>query len=40
MLTSSRWDVGVVDSVSADHVRIKGWGDAPLDTVRAIVEEK
>jgi hypothetical protein len=40
MLTSSRWDVGVVDSASVDHVTIKGWGDAPLDTVRVIIEDK
>ena len=40
MLTSSRWCVGVVDAVSAESVRIRGWGDVPLDTVRVIVEEK
>lgn len=40
MLVSSRWSVGVVESVSADKARIKGWGEVPLDTVRVIVEEK
>jgi hypothetical protein len=40
MLTSSRWEVGIVESVSADKARIKGWGEVPLDTVRVIVEQK
>lgn len=40
MLTSSRWSVGVVDAVGTDTVRIKGWGDVPLETVRVIVEEE
>lgn len=40
MLTSSRWSVGVVDAASGESVRIRGWDDVPLDTVRVIVEEK
>ena len=41
MLTSSRWSVAVVDGVGTDSVRIKGWGDVPLEeTVRVIIEEK
>ena len=39
MLTSSRWEVGVVESVGTDKIKISGWGDVPLDTVRRIVEE-
>ncbi|HSN29824.1 MAG TPA: PASTA domain-containing protein [Kofleriaceae bacterium] len=40
MLTSSRWDVVVVDSIGTDTIKVKGWGDVPLDTVRQVVEEK
>jgi hypothetical protein len=40
MLTSSRWSVGVIESVTADSVRIRGWGPVPTDTVRVIVEDK
>ncbi len=39
MLRSSRWEVGVVGAVGTDSIKIKGWGDVPLDTVRRIVEE-
>ena len=40
MLTSSRWSVGVVDSVGTDTVTIKGWSAVAIETVRVIVEEK
>jgi hypothetical protein len=40
MLTSSRWLVAVVDTVSATSVRIRGWDEVPIETVRVIVEEK
>jgi hypothetical protein len=38
-LTSSRWEAGVVDAPSSgSSVRIKGWGEAEMDTVRVITE--
>ena len=40
MLTSSRWSVAVIESISAAGVRIQGWGEVPLDTIRMIVEQK
>ena len=40
-LTSSRWEAGVVDSQqSATVVMIKGFGAAPLDTIRLITETR
>jgi hypothetical protein len=40
-LTSSRWDVGIVESVGSDFVRVSGWGgDVKIDTVRVITEKK
>lgn len=40
-LTSSRWDVGVVDSVGSDFIRVKGWdSNVPIEAVRAITEKK
>jgi hypothetical protein len=41
-LTSSRWEAGVVESVSTDKIRVKGWtyGAVPIDTTRVIVERK
>ena len=35
-LTSSRWEAGIVESVSGATVRVSGWGDTPKDTVRLI----
>lgn len=40
MLTSSRWTIGVVDSIGADTLTLKGWGTVSLESVRVIVEEK
>jgi hypothetical protein len=41
MLTTSRWSVGVVESIDGETIRVKGWGGSvSLDTVRVIVEEK
>jgi hypothetical protein len=41
MLTTSRWSVGVVESVDGETIKVKGWsGPVSLDTVRVIVEEK
>jgi hypothetical protein len=40
MLTSSRWSVGVVESVDGEAIRIKGWSNVSLESVRVIVEEK
>lgn len=41
MLTTSRWSVGVVDSIDGETIRVKGWsGNVSLDTIRVIVEEK
>ena len=39
-LTSSRWEAGVIESVSGDKVRISSWGDVPKDTIRVITETK
>lgn len=40
-LTSSRWEAGIVESVSGDTFRIKGWSyPIPIDTARAVVEKK
>ena len=40
MLVSSRWSVGFVEAVNEDSVRIQGWGNASLASLRLIVEEK
>lgn len=41
MLTTSRWSVGVVESIDGETIRVKGWsGNVSLDTIRVIVEEK
>lgn len=40
-LTSSRWDVGVVESVGSDFVRVKGWDtNVPIESVRVVTEKK
>lgn len=40
-LTTSRWDVGVVDSVGSDSIRVKGWEtNVPIETVRVVTEKK
>jgi hypothetical protein len=39
-LTSSRWEAGVVESVSGDKIRISSWGDVPKDTIREITQTK
>lgn len=40
-LTSSRWDVGVVDSVGSDFIRVKGWdSNIPIESVRVVTEKK
>jgi hypothetical protein len=41
-LTSSRWEVGVIESVGTDKIRVKGWtfGAVPIDTTRVIIERK
>lgn len=40
-LTSSRWDVGVVESINSDFIRVSGWaGNVKIDTVRIITEKK
>jgi hypothetical protein len=41
MLTTSRWSVGIVESVNGDTIRVTGWSAGiSLDTARVIVEEK
>jgi hypothetical protein len=40
-LTSSRWDVGIVEKVESDFVRVSGWaGNVKIDTIRVITEKK
>lgn len=40
-LTSSRWEVGVIDSVSGNTFKVLGWPDpVPIDTARVITERK
>lgn len=41
-LTSSRWEVGYVEALTNDKVRVKGWTDGPVtyDTIRVIVDMK
>lgn len=41
-LTSSRWEAGVIESVGADKIRVKGWtyGAVPIETTRIVVEQK
>jgi hypothetical protein len=40
-LTSSRWDVGIVESISSDFVRVSGWaGNVKIDTIRVVTEKK
>jgi hypothetical protein len=41
-LTSSRWEAGVIEQVSVDKIRVKGWtyGAVPIDTTRVIIERK
>ncbi len=40
-LTSSRWEAGVIDrQESPTVVMIKGWGSAPLDSVRVITAQR
>jgi hypothetical protein len=40
-LTSSRWDVGIVESVKTGFVRVSGWaGDVKIETVRVVTEKK
>ncbi|HEY1815923.1 MAG TPA: hypothetical protein VGG74_26415 [Kofleriaceae bacterium] len=39
-LTTSRWEAGVIESVSGDNVRISSWGDVPKDTIRVITATK
>ena len=39
-LTSSRWEAGVIESISGDKVRISSWGDVPKDTIRVITQTK
>lgn len=40
--TSSRWEAGVIESISGDKIRVKGWtyGAVPIDTTRIVVETK
>lgn len=40
-LTSSRWEVGVIESVSGDTFKVMGWsGPIPIDTARVITERR
>lgn len=40
-LTSSRWEAGIVESVSGDTFRIKGWSyPIPIETGRVVVQKK
>lgn len=40
-LTSSRWDVGIVESINSDFIRVSGWaGNVKIETVRVITEKK
>lgn len=39
-LTSSRWSVGVVESVEKDSIRVKGWGPVPLAYARVVIDDK
>lgn len=40
-LTSSRWDVGIVERIESDYVRVSGWaGNVKLDTIRVVTEKK
>lgn len=39
-LTSSRWSVGVVESVDKDSIRVKGWGPVPLAYARVVIDDK
>lgn len=38
--TSSRWSVGVIESLEGSTIRVRGWGTVSLESVRIIVEEK
>ena len=40
MLTSSRWSVGVIESIEGETIRVKGWETITLDSVRVIVERR
>lgn len=40
-LTSSRWEVGVIESVSGDTLKVQGWAyPIPTDTARVITDRK
>lgn len=40
-LTSSRWEVGVIESVSGDTLKVQGWSyPIPTDTARVITQRK
>ncbi|HEY6037316.1 MAG TPA: hypothetical protein VIV58_23710 [Kofleriaceae bacterium] len=39
-LTSSRWEVGVVQAIDKDTIRVQGWGPVPLAYARVVVDDK